>query len=141
MDKMAWDGPKWGQEDFVPTNPDLADILGRADLDFDSFFWTPTFWISRSRDLQVPRFPGSQTCCAAAYAQSHTLFKLMVTGKLTICTEWRTNKASTKEHIEFSFCFSFHRERCLAVVPNGASRIFSYESRPSRHFGQNRSTF
>ena len=29
---MGPDGPKWGQEDFFPTNPDLADILGRTDL-------------------------------------------------------------------------------------------------------------
>ena len=34
MEKIASDGPKWGQEDFVPTNPDLADILGRMDLNF-----------------------------------------------------------------------------------------------------------
>ena len=42
---MASDGPKWGQEDFVPTNPDLADILGRTDFDFENFhffdFWGP----------------------------------------------------------------------------------------------------
>ena len=56
MEKMAWDGPKWGQEDFFPTNPDLADILGRTDLDFENFdfliFWTPNFWISRSPDFK-----------------------------------------------------------------------------------------
>ena len=54
---MAWDGPKWGQEDFVPTNPDLADILGRTDLDFDYFYLFAFFGfqipqISRSPDLQ-----------------------------------------------------------------------------------------
>ena len=38
MEKIAWDGPKWGQEDFVPTNPDLANMLGRRDLDFDILF-------------------------------------------------------------------------------------------------------
>ena len=32
MEKMASDGPKEGQEDFFPTNPDLADILGRMDF-------------------------------------------------------------------------------------------------------------
>ena len=37
MEKMAWDGPKWGQEDFFPTNPDLADILGTTDLNFENF--------------------------------------------------------------------------------------------------------
>ena len=47
MEKMAWDGPKWGREDFFPTNPDLANMLGRTDLIFEtSFFlivWIPTF--------------------------------------------------------------------------------------------------
>ena len=36
---MGPDGPKWGQEDFVPTNPDLADILGRTDFDFEKFYF------------------------------------------------------------------------------------------------------
>ena len=34
---MAWDGPKWGREILFPTNPDLADILGRMDFDFENF--------------------------------------------------------------------------------------------------------
>ena len=38
--KIGPDGPKWGQEDFFPTNPDTADILGRTDLDFENFY----FW-------------------------------------------------------------------------------------------------
>ena len=37
MEKMASDGPKWGQEDFCPTNPDLANILGSTDFDFENF--------------------------------------------------------------------------------------------------------
>ena len=56
MEKMASDGLKWGQEDFVPTNPDLANILGRTDLDFESFYFfhllDPKFL-----DFQVPRSP------------------------------------------------------------------------------------
>ena len=36
MENMAWDGTKWGQEVFFLTNPDLADILGRTDLDFEN---------------------------------------------------------------------------------------------------------
>ena len=39
MEKIAWDGPKWGQEDLFPTNPDLADILGRTDLDFENLYF------------------------------------------------------------------------------------------------------
>ena len=36
---MGPDGPKWAQEDFCPTNPNLADILGRTDLDFENFYF------------------------------------------------------------------------------------------------------
>ena len=72
--KNAWDGPKRDREDFF-TNPDLADMLGRTDLDFEisDFFHmldptfldfqvtrSPNFWISRSPDLQIPRSPNSQ---------------------------------------------------------------------------------
>ena len=40
---MGPEGPKWGREVLFPTNPDLADILGRTDFDFDIFliFWKP----------------------------------------------------------------------------------------------------
>ena len=33
----ARDGPNWGREVLFPTNPDLADILGRTDFDFEIF--------------------------------------------------------------------------------------------------------
>ena len=56
MEKMAWDVPKWAPRGGFPADPDLADILGRTDLDFESFyffhFWIPNFWISRSPDFQ-----------------------------------------------------------------------------------------
>ena len=32
MEKIAWDGPKWGREVLFPANPDLADILGDTDF-------------------------------------------------------------------------------------------------------------
>ena len=51
MQKMAWDGPKWGREVIFPTNPDLADILGRMDFDFENF----QFW-----DFLDPSFPDFQ---------------------------------------------------------------------------------
>ena len=69
--KMASDGPGG----FFPTNPDLADILGRTDLDFENLYFfdildpkvldfqvprSPNFWISRPPDLQIPRFPDFQ---------------------------------------------------------------------------------
>ena len=47
MEKFAWNCPKWGRELFFPTNPDLADILGDMDFDFENFifriFLGPTF--------------------------------------------------------------------------------------------------
>ena len=55
---LKW--PQMGPRGFFPTNPDLADILGRADLDFEIFdffdFLDPKFL-----DFQVPRFPDSKT--------------------------------------------------------------------------------
>ena len=59
MEKMAWDGPKWGQEIFFPTNPDLADILGRADLDFEIIIFFD-FLDPKFLDFQVPRLSNSQ---------------------------------------------------------------------------------
>ena len=83
MEKMAWDGPKWGREDFFPTNPGLANILGRTDLNFEIFYFfhfldpkfldaqVPKFWIPRSQnsafpDFQKPGFPGFQKIHTAA---------------------------------------------------------------------------
>ena len=48
---MGW--PQMGPGGFVPTNPDLADILGRADLDFEKLYSFPLF------GFQVSGFPGS----------------------------------------------------------------------------------
>ena len=52
---MVPDGPKWGQEVLFATNPDLADILGDTDFDFENFcFW---IWLdSKIPDFQVPDF-------------------------------------------------------------------------------------
>ena len=70
---LGW--PQMGPGGFFPANPDLADILGRMNLDFENFCFlyfldptfldfqvprSPNFWISRSPDLQIPRFPGPQ---------------------------------------------------------------------------------
>ena len=52
---------KWhqmGPGGFFPTHPDLADILGRTDLDFEIFsFWD--FPDPKFLDFQVPRSPNS----------------------------------------------------------------------------------
>ena len=37
MENIAWDGPKWGLEVLFLVNPNLADILGDMDLDFENF--------------------------------------------------------------------------------------------------------
>ena len=38
--KIAWEGPKWGREVLFPANPDLANILGDTDFDFENLhFW------------------------------------------------------------------------------------------------------
>ena len=42
----AKNGPRWapmGPGGFFPTNPDLADILGRTDLDFENFYFLDFF--------------------------------------------------------------------------------------------------
>ena len=48
-----------GRQDFLPTNPDLADILGRMDLSFEIFCFfivlIPNFWISRSQNSGFPK--------------------------------------------------------------------------------------
>ena len=38
MDNLACNGTKWDQEACLPTNPDLADILGDTYSDFQSFY-------------------------------------------------------------------------------------------------------
>ena len=35
----AKNDPKWGREVLFPTNPDLADILGDMDFDFENFYF------------------------------------------------------------------------------------------------------
>ena len=54
--KLPGMAPNVARRIFVPTNPDLADILGRTDLDFENLyffyiFWIPNFQISRSPDF------------------------------------------------------------------------------------------
>ena len=55
---MAWDGPKWGREDFFLANPGLANILGRMDFNFENFYFSH-FLDPKFLDFQVPRFPKS----------------------------------------------------------------------------------
>ena len=43
---------------MFPTNPDLADILGRTDLDFENFYFFDVL-DPKVLDFQVPRFPKS----------------------------------------------------------------------------------
>ena len=62
-----------GPGGFFPTNPDLADILGRTDFDFENFYFldfldpkfpdfqVPKFWISRFPNFWISRFPDFHT--------------------------------------------------------------------------------
>ena len=47
MEKIGLRWPQIWPGRFFPTNPDLADILGRTDLSFENFyffyFWDPKF--------------------------------------------------------------------------------------------------
>ena len=47
-----------GPGGFFPSNPDLADILGRTDLDFENFYFLDLL-DPKFLDSQVPRFPKS----------------------------------------------------------------------------------
>ena len=58
MEKMNWGGPKWGREVIFLANPDLVDILGDMDLDFENCH-SGYFLDSKFLDFQVPRFPNS----------------------------------------------------------------------------------
>ena len=71
MEKMAWGGPKWGREDFFPTNPDLANILGRTDLNFEIFFFFH-FLDPKILDFQVPKFWISQKSGFPGLQKIHT---------------------------------------------------------------------
>ena len=51
--RLGW--PKWGWEGFFPANPDLADIWGDMDFDFENFHFV--VFDSGFLDFQVPRFP------------------------------------------------------------------------------------
>ena len=51
----AKNGPRWaqiGSGGFFHTNPDLANILGRTDLDFENFYFLVFFCIS---NFQISR--------------------------------------------------------------------------------------
>ena len=71
--KLPGMDPNGARRIFVPTNPDLADMLGRKDLNFENLYVfdcldpkfldfqvprSPNFWIPRSPDLQISGFPG-----------------------------------------------------------------------------------
>ena len=64
MGKIVWNSMKRITIVSPPTNPDLADILGRPDVDFENFWRFPGSQISifpvsqiyRFLDFQTPRF-------------------------------------------------------------------------------------
>ena len=52
---MGPEGPKWGREVLFPTNPDLADILGRTDFEFENCYFLD-FLDLKFQDVQVSDF-------------------------------------------------------------------------------------
>ena len=56
--------PNRARRIFVPANPDLADILGRTDLIFETFYLfallDPNILDFRSPNLKISGFPGPQ---------------------------------------------------------------------------------
>ena len=76
---MAWDGPKWGREGLFPANPELADILGRTDFDFENLHFLH-FSDSKFLDFQVPRFPKSGPRGQARPGLSHLDQKMLIFG-------------------------------------------------------------
>ena len=61
--KNTWNGRKWGREVLLPTDPDLADILGRTDFDFKNFMFgiclDPKFLGVQVPDFKFPEiWPG-----------------------------------------------------------------------------------
>ena len=48
-----------GPGGFFPTNPDLADILGDTDFDFENLYFSD-FLDPRFLDFQIPAFPDSR---------------------------------------------------------------------------------
>ena len=53
--------PNEARRIFVPTNPDLADIVGRTDLNFEILYVLCCFLDPKFPDFQVPTFTDSQT--------------------------------------------------------------------------------
>ena len=63
MEKLAWDGPKWGQEGIFPANPDIADILGDMDFDVGNSHFGDLF------GFQISRFPDFELYRNLAWAR------------------------------------------------------------------------
>ena len=68
MEKTTLNGMKQGQEDSFPTNPDLVDILGEPDLDFENLYASYLFGshIPRFLDVQMNILP-----CREHFAVKH----------------------------------------------------------------------
>ena len=68
---------------FSHTNPELADILGDSDFDFENCYFLDLL-DPKFPDFQVPRFPDSQT---EAWAGRRTAPRHLRTTKLVRCKE------------------------------------------------------
>ena len=72
MEELPQMAPNGARRFLFPTNPDVADILGRMDLDFDNlYFWDllePRFleMVPRSQHSPISRDPGSHPALSGA---------------------------------------------------------------------------
>jgi len=118
--RMAWDGPKWGREGILSANPDLADILGRMDMYFETFH-----------------------ILFVSILYQGALTKILL---LRIQTAHRVNRAHwpSKEN-RSCFCqflfFPVHGENGLGWPQMGPVGSLSGQSRPCRYFGRHEFRF
>ena len=103
-------GMKWDREDFCPTNPDLADILGDMDLDFEDFRF---FHLFKTTDFQVSDFQIFRVCAKMktlipSKLNSHDFFLAFFRFHLEKLTSPDQKRIKTSPGLLFHARFFFH---------------------------------
>ena len=62
--------PNGARNVFFPANPELADIFGDTEFDFENFYFLGFFWYPRFPDFQVPNFQISRNLAWASLGPS-----------------------------------------------------------------------
>ena len=89
--KNAREGPKWGREFFFPTNPDLADILGRMDFDFETFYFFDCF------DQQFPDFQDFQISGKLVLIRRETIFPKVCAPRSFLRPSWSCRRLQASQ--------------------------------------------